>query len=86
MTGSYTSKKDGRQVIIKLTSNAQPANTTLGAKLLWRIRVDGNVKLRAEQGFSDYDKFKHTFRDNSGKHTVKIFKNDVLVKTIEVKT
>lgn len=86
VTGSYSTKKDGRQVIIKLTSNAQPANTTLGDKLIWKIRVDDNVKLRAEQGFSDYDKFKHTFKNNSGKHTIKIFKNGDLVKTITVKT
>ena len=86
VTGSCSFKKDGRQVKVFLTSNAQPANTTLGKKLIWKIKVDGNVKLRAEQGFSDYDKFKHTFRDNSGTHDVKIFKNDTLVKTITVKT
>ena len=86
VTGSYSTKKDGRHVEVFLTSDAQPANTTLGDKLQWKIRVDDNVKLRAEQGFSDYDKFKHTFRANTGKHTVKIFKNGDLVKTMEVKT
>ena len=30
VTGSYSFKKDGRQVKVFLTSNAQPANTTLG--------------------------------------------------------
>ncbi len=86
VTGSYTKEKDGRQVKVFLTSDAQPANTTLGNKLVWKVKVDGNVKLRAEQGFSDYDKFKHKFAANSGKHTVKILKNGTLVKTIEVKT
>ena len=86
VTGSYTFEKDGRHVDIFLTSNAQPPNTTLGTKLVWKIKVDGNVKLRAEQGFSDYDKFKHTFTANSGKHSIKILKNGTLVKEITVKT
>ena len=86
MTGSYTSEKDGRKVTIVLTSNAQPPDTTLGTKLEWKIKVDGKTKLKAQQGFSDYDKFKHKFANNSGKHEVKILKAGVLVKTITVKT
>ena len=86
VTGSFTSEKDGRKVTIVLTSNAQPPDTTLGTKLEWKIKVDGKTKLKAQQGFSDYDKFKHKFESNSGKHEVKILKAGVLVKTITVKT
>ena len=67
-------------------SNAQPANTVLGAKLTWKVKADGKTVFVTAQGFGDHDRVKVSFAKNSGKHLVQVYKNGVEVRHFKVKT
>lgn len=68
-------------------STSKPApDATLGTKLDWKVKVDGKYVLHIKQAFADQDTFIQRFRWNSGKHTVKVFKNDVLVRSLIVRS
>ena len=47
-------------------ASAQPANTDLGTKLDWKIKVDGRVTLHIKQGFGDHDVYRAALRDRLG--------------------
>ena len=69
-------------VRIDLLSGAKPAaQAVLGAKLDWKIKVDGSVRLHIKQGFSDHAAYYEHFRTGSGRHAVKVYMNDHLVRT-----
>ena len=72
-------------VRVDLRSQAQPANTVLGNKLDWKIKVDGRIKFHVRETFGAHDVYSRTFATGSGKHVVKVFKNDVLVRTAIVR-
>ena len=73
-------------VRVDLFSDAKPAaQATLGAKLDWKIKVDGSVRLHIKQGFSDHAVYYDHFRTGSGRHTVKVYKNGRLVRTVVVR-
>ena len=67
------------------SSEEQPTNTVIGKKLDWEIKVDGRVNFETKQGFGDHDVFRRHFATGSGKHVVKVFKNDVLVRTVSIR-
>lgn len=69
-----------RGIRIDMTSAAQPANTVLGNKVEWVIKVDGVTAFKTRQAFNDHDTFIRAFAKDSGKHTIKIFKNGVQVR------
>ena len=48
----------------------------------WKITVDGKVAFRTRQGFDDHDIVRQHFADGSGRHVVKVFKNDKLVRRV----
>ncbi len=69
-------------VRIDLRSYAQPATqTVLGTKLDWKIKVDGSVTLHIKQGFGAHTVYYQHFRTGSGRHVIRIYKNDHLVRT-----
>ena len=72
-------------VRVDLRSQAQPANTVLGNKLDWNIKVDGRIKFHVRETFGAHDVYSRTFATGSGRHVVKVFKNDVLVRTAIVR-
>lgn len=70
-------------VRIDLFSDAKPAaQAELGAKLDWKVKVDGSVRLHIKQGFSDHATYYNHFRTHSGRHTVKVYMNGHLVRTV----
>ena len=54
-------------VRVDLRSDAKPAaQAVLGAKLDWKIKVDGSVRLHIKQGFSDHAVYYQHFTDRLG--------------------
>ena len=85
-TGSSTTTVRPHGVRVDLRSDAQPAaQALLGTKLDWKIKVDGRTALHVKQGFGAHDVYRRTFATGSGRHVVKVFKNDVLVRTAIVR-
>jgi hypothetical protein len=79
--GQSTIARRTHGVRIDLRSYAKPAaQTVLGTKLDWKIKVDGSVKLHTKQGFSAHTVYVEDFRAGS-RHEIKIYKNDHLVRT-----
>ena len=73
-------------VRIDLYSDAKPApQAVLGAKVDWKIKVDGSVRLHIKQGFSDHAAYYQPFRTGSGRHSVKVYMNGHLVRTVLVR-
>ncbi len=73
-------------VRIDLYSDAKPApQAVLGAKVDWKIKVDGTVRLHIKQGFSDHAAYYEPFRTGSGRHSVKVYMNGLLVRTVLVR-
>ena len=73
-------------VRIDLYSSAKPAaQAVLGAKVDWKIKVDGSVRLHIKQGFSDHASYYQHFGTGSGRHTVKVYMNGHLVRTVLVR-
>lgn len=85
VTGYSTVRKGEDRVRIDLYSRVKPDNSVLGEKLAWVVRVDGKVAFKTLQGFDDHDVFRRQFEDGSGKHTITVFKNGVLKRTITVR-
>ena len=70
-------------VRVDLLSDAKPAPLALlGGKVDWKVRVDGSLRLHIKQGFGEHAAFYDHFRTGSGRHTVKVYMNDHLVRTI----
>lgn len=89
--GAVTSNVEGTSTVtvrphavrVDLHSFEKPADqTTLGAKLRWKVSVDGKVAFTTSQGFDDHDVYRQTFADGSGRHVVKVFKNGDLVRRV----
>lgn len=72
-------------VRVDLRSEPQPANTVLGKKLHWVVKVDGRVAMNVRQGFGDHDVLRQHFAIGSGKHRIEIIKNGVEVRNRVVK-
>ena len=83
--GTATTTLRTHGVRIDLRSEAQPAHTVLGAKLDWKVKVDGHVKARITQGFGDHDVVRQHFTTGSGRHVVKVIKNGVMVQRTVVR-
>ncbi len=70
-------------VRVELRSDAKPgAQAVLGAKVDWKIKVDGSLRLHIKQGFSESAAYYQPFRAGSGRHSVKVYMNDHLVRTV----
>ena len=70
-------------VRIDLFSDAKPAaQAELGAKLDWKIKVDGSVRLHIKEGFSDHAVYYEHFSRGSGRHSIKVYMNGHLVRTV----
>lgn len=76
------------QVLVRvdLTSEAQPAGTTLGRRLDWRITVDGATVFASSQQFADHARWVGRFARHTGKHVVAVYRNDSLVRRVLVST
>ncbi|HEY7968386.1 MAG TPA: right-handed parallel beta-helix repeat-containing protein [Candidatus Limnocylindrales bacterium] len=73
-------------VRVDLFSNAKPApQAVLGAKLDWKITVDGSTRLHIKQGFGEHAVYYESFRTHSGRHVVRLFENGHLVRRIIVR-
>ena len=83
VTGHSTKTIRPHGVRIDLYSDAKPAaQAVLGAKLDWKIKVDGSVRLHIQQGFSDHAVYYQHFGTGSGRHMVKVYMNGHLVRTV----
>jgi hypothetical protein len=86
VTGTATTTLRTHGVRVDLRSEAKPSSQALlGAKLGWKITVDGRVTLSIKQGFSEHAAYTQYFRTGSGRHVVKVLKNNVVVKTTVVR-
>jgi hypothetical protein len=81
-----TSLRHAERVRVDLTSNAQPAGTSLAHRLDWKIVADGAIAFRTNQAFSDHDIWVARFHKHTGKHVVKVLANGKLVRKIVVRT
>lgn len=77
-----------RAVLVKvaLASAQQQDGTVPGARLQWRIKADGATAFSTSQQFDDLDLWTGRFAKKTGKHVVKVFKNDQLVRKVIVRT
>ena len=79
--GSSTTTVRPHGVRVDLRSDAKPApQAELGARLDWKVKVDGRVQLHSKQGFDDHDVYRQHFTTGSGRHVVKVLKNNVVVQ------
>ncbi len=70
-------------VRIDLFSYAKPAaQAVLGAKVDWKVTVDGHTKLHIKQGFSAHAAYYKHFNAHSGRHVVKVYENGHLVRRV----
>ena len=87
VTGHSTKTIRPHAVRIDLFSNAKPApQAVLGTKLDWKVKVDGRVTFQTKQGFSDHDVVRQYFKAGSGRHVVKVLKNNVVVRNFAVRS
>jgi hypothetical protein len=71
------------RVRVDLFSDARPSDqAVLGTKLDWKIKVDGRVALHIKQGFGEHAVSRQQFATGSGRHVVKVFMNDHLVRKV----
>jgi len=78
--GGSTTTVGAHSVHIDLHSYAKPvAQATLGTRLDWKITVDGSTRLHIKQGFSEHAVYYEHFK---GRHTIRVFKNGVLVRRV----
>ena len=85
-TGTSTTTVRAHGVRVDLRSDPKPAPlAVLGAKLDWKVKVDGGVKLHIKQGFGDHAVYRQHFTTGSGRHVVKVLKNNVLVQKTVVR-
>jgi len=83
---SVAKKTRHHKVRVDMISAALPADATEGKRLGWKIKVDGRTAFGTMQHADDRDRWTGSFAKNTGRHTVKIFKNGDLVRTIKVNT
>ena len=81
-----TARRHATLVQVVLSSEKQPAGTTLGSRLGWRITSDGFTVFSTNQQFDDQDVWTARFRQGTGKHVVKVFMNGQLVHRMVVRT
>jgi hypothetical protein len=76
------------QVVVRvdLRSDAQPAGTTMGRRLDWRITVDGGTAFTTSQQFADHARWVGHFGKHTGRHVVAVYRNDSLVRRVVVST
>ena len=87
VTGTATSKvKKNLIAKLKLKSDALPAGATQGKALSWRIVVDGKTVASFGQNAGHVSKLVYAFQKDTGTHKVVVFKNDVKVAKVKVKT
>ncbi len=80
VTGASTTTVRPHAVRVDLRSDEKPASQAeTGAKLDWKIKVDGRVIAHIKQGFGDHDVVRQPFTTGSGRHVVKVLKNNVVV-------
>ena len=80
--GNWTTVVRPHGIRVDLRSDGKPpAQAVLGAKLDWKIKVDGKTKLHIKQGFGAHAVYYENFKAGSGRHVVKVYKNDHLVRT-----
>src|SRR3954471_2447488 len=84
--GSSAILVGAHSVRVDLRSVVQPANTVIGNKLDWKIKVDGRTVMHVKEGFAAHDVYRQQFAAHSGRHIIKVFKNDVLVRTATVRS
>ena len=84
--GASTTTVRPHGVRVDLRSDAKPApQAELGAKLDWKIKVDGRLQLHSKQGFADHDVYRQHFATGSGRHVVKVLKDNVVVQRTVVR-
>ncbi len=87
VTGYSTATKvTPRKVRLDLFSKDLKADQVEGNRLAWTIKVDGRTAFSTKQHADDHDRWTRTFTKNTGRHTVELFKNGQLVRTIKVNT
>ena len=80
--GNWTTVVRPHGIRVDLRSYGKPAaDTARDAKLDWKIKVDGKAKLHIKQDFGAHTVYYDNFKAGSGRHVVKIYKNDHLVRT-----
>lgn len=75
----------GVLVTVNLVSTKLPDGTVLGARLDWRITVDGATVFSTRQQADDRDGWTGRFAKKTGKHVVKVFKNGVPSRRLVVR-
>ncbi|HEX8389825.1 MAG TPA: hypothetical protein VF597_00175 [Candidatus Saccharimonadales bacterium] len=94
VTGGYTATTKNRYLKVTMYSDTQPANTTVGDRLAWKITVKkqgqsdryATTAFQTSQSFSDSDTWARTFAYKSGTYVVQLYKNGVRVKSWTVGT
>lgn len=90
VTGKATFKKavKRKKVVAKLTLSSvnQPADTEVGKRLGWTVKVDGKTVFSTQQQFGDSARWRHVFKKRTGKHAVTVIQNGKQLRTYKVRT
>ena len=83
---SKATRPSVRSLKIVMKANELRANQAEGKALRWRITVDGRLAAVARQHAGDSDLWKQHFGKGTGTHTVALYKNGELRRTLRVAT
>lgn len=87
VTGDVTiSRPSARTVQLALHARGLGVNQTEGRPLAWHVVVDGYTALSTEQHAGDDTVWKTRFAAHTGTHTVKVYRNGSLLRTVTVST
>ncbi len=87
VTGSVTvSRPSARTVQLDLHARDLGVNQTEGRPLAWRVVVDGYTSLSTQQHAGDDTVWKTRFTAPTGTHTVKVYRNGSLLRTVTAST
>ena len=86
VAGHAATVKWNRKVRVNMFASVLPNGAVEGKRLSWTITVDGRRVFAIAQHADRQSRWVRTFGKNTGRHTVEVFKNGVLVKTAKVNT
>lgn len=85
VTGTVSTKKITRGVRLIFRTPAQPANTGVGDPARWRVTYDGTHSKKVTQRWDARYVWRKQFPAESGRHVVRVYLNDTLVRRLIVR-
>jgi hypothetical protein len=84
VSGTVATKKIIRGARFIFRTPAQPVNTGVGDPVRWRVTFDGKTK-RVTQGWGQRYVWRKQFPKGSGRHVMRVYHNEKLVKVVRAR-